>query len=177
MTEKPDVLVLDISLPNLSGIDVTRQLKEQMPEVAILILTVHASREYIREAMLAGASGYVLKDSPSEELIKAVFAANRGEAYLSPSVSKTMLDDYVYNVKRPASGEATRLTSREEQVLRLIVQGHTNQEVSDLLNISIKTVESHKYRIMRKLGLRTVQELVLHAVKKGYVKVDMEGPA
>jgi len=174
LSSRPDVLVLDISLPDLSGIDVTRQIKEQLPELAIIILTVHSSKEHIREAMLAGASSYVLKDSPSEELVKAIDAVSRGEAYLSPSVSRTMLDDYVSSVGRPNAAKGSLLSPREEQVLRLIVKGHTNKDVGDILNISVKTVESHKYRIMKKLGLRTIQELVLHAVKEGYVKVKPE---
>lgn len=170
----PDVLVLDISLPDLSGIDVTRQIRERLPDLPIVILTVHSSKEHIREAMLAGASGYILKDSPSEELLKAIHAATRGEAYLSPAVSRTMLDDYVCSVGRPRVYTGSLLSPREEQVLRLIVKGHRNKDVGDILNISVKTVESHKYRIMKKLGLRNIQELVLHAIREGYVKVPLE---
>lgn len=176
-TQKPDVCILDLSLPNLSGIDVMRQMKQNWPEMSILVLTVHASREFIREAMRAGASAYVLKDSPSEELVKAIHAARSGHAYVCPAVSKIMLSDYVDALSRPISEDPMPFTAREEQIMRLVVQGYSNQQVADLLHLSTRTVDSHRYRIMKKLNLRSVQELVLYAVKKGYVKVEPEADA
>ncbi len=168
----PDIIVIDITMPNLNGIEATRQMKKKNPEMKELDLTVHNNEEYIHQILQAGASGYLLKESAVSDLISAINAVKKGDIFLSPSVSKVIVKDYI----RHTEGELgdfdslNILTSREREVLQLIAEGHTNKEVAHVLKISNKTVDSHRSHIMEKLHIHDVTGLVKYSIKKGLIK-------
>jgi len=166
---RPDVVLLDISMPGLGGIQVTRQLKEALPDVRVLILTVHEDETLLREAMRAGAAGYITKRAIESELISAIHAVWRGDLYVHPAMTRALLKDISPS---PAPGESLveSLTPREIDVLRLIAQGYTNRQAAEVLGISVRTVESHRANVMGKLGLRGRVELVRYARKHGLLE-------
>jgi len=168
----PDVVVMDLSMPGMNGIEATRQIRERMPDVRVLALTMHEDEHYVFQLLRAGASGYVLKRGAATDLVDAVRAASRGEAFLYPSVARTVVQDYL---RRLDSGEAERrrfdgLTTREREVLALIAEGLTNQGIASRLYISIKTVQTHRAHIFEKLGLHDRTELVRYAIRKGLIE-------
>jgi len=166
----PDVVLMDISMPQLNGLEATRQLKKAMPDVKVLVLTVHLNEEYIYHALRAGASGYLVKHVDVTELITAVNAVYRGESYLSPSVSRKVIDEYIRKAEENMGEDSLDyLTSREREVLQLIAEGHTNKEIGDLLSISVKTVEAHRANLMGKLDLHSTAELTRYAIRKGVI--------
>jgi len=166
----PDVVLMDISMPQLNGLEATRQLKKAMPDVKVLVLTVHLNEEYIYHAIRAGASGYLFKHVDVTELITAVNAVYRGESYLSPSVSRKVIDEYIRKAEENMGEDSLDyLTSREREVLQLIAEGHTNKEIGDLLSISVKTVEAHRANLMGKLDLHSTAELTRYAIRKGVI--------
>jgi two-component system response regulator NreC len=158
----PDIILLDLSMPGPSGIEVTKELKQRLPNLRILILTVHEDETFLQEAIRAGASGYILKRAVESELIDAIRAVSRGEVYVHPAMTRALLNILAPS---PATQESSNepLTPREIEVLRLIAQGHTNRQMADILSISIRTVESHRANLMNKLGLRSRVELVRYA--------------
>jgi len=161
----PDVVVMDLSMPSLNGVDATRAIKEQRPETAIVVLSMHGSEEFVRPAVRAGARAYLVKGSGMSELVAAIRAVARGDAVFSPQISKLMLDSpRLLDDERP--GE---LTSRERQVLQLVAEGRSSADIASLLHLSIKTVENHRSRLMFKLGTHNVAGLVRHAVRLGLV--------
>ncbi len=166
----PDVLLLDITMPNLGGIDVIRIVKARMPKVAILVLTMHEDEGYFIEALKAGASGYIPKKAADTELIAAIRAVNRGEAYIYPSLAKAMVKRMIngdnYN-KEELVDSFERLSQREQDVLKLVAQGYTNRQIADKLYLSVKTVETYKARVMEKLNLGSRAELVRFALQRG----------
>ncbi len=169
---RPEVVVMDISMPGMNGIEATRTIRRRNPDVSVLALTMHEDDHYVFQLLRAGASGYVLKRAAATDLIEAVRAASRGEAFLYPSVARTVVQDYL---RRIESGEATRerfdgLTAREREVLALIAEGHTNQEIANRLYISIKTVQTHRAHIFEKLDLHDRTELVRYAIRKGLIE-------
>jgi len=168
---RPTVIVIDIGLPGLNGIEATNQIMKGTDGVAVLILSMHSDDVYVRQALKAGAKGYLLKDSEDLDLIKAVKSLARGGSYFSPSVSKVLLDGYL-NDSGPRGGEDTlsRLTGREREVLQLISEGKTNKEIARILSLSINTVESHRKHVMEKLDLHNTAEIVRFAVRKGIVQ-------
>ncbi|MNI18052.1 Oxygen regulatory protein NreC [compost metagenome] len=171
---KPDVVLMDINMPQgKDGLTATAELKALMPDVAILILTMHDDDEYLFRSIQAGASGYILKSAPHEELITAIKSVADGNAYLYPTATKRLMHEYVERLKH---GENTStyesLTEREKEVLVLIVKGFSNKEVGEHLMISVKTVETHKSNLMEKLGLKTRPELVKYAMKKGLLNFE-----
>ncbi|HMQ52491.1 MAG TPA: response regulator transcription factor [Anaerolineae bacterium] len=159
---EPDMVLLDLSMPGLSGIEVTRQLKKDRPCIHTLILTVHEDRTLLEEALHAGASGYILKKAVESELIDAIRAVSRGEMYVHPAMTRALLSKLASETAPPQQ-EHEFLTPRETEVLQLIAQGHTNRQIAVLLNISIRTVESHRANLMGKLGLQSRVELVRYA--------------
>lgn len=161
----PDVVVMDVAMPELNGIEATRRMGEAAPRTRVLALSMHKDSVYVREILRAGARGYLLKDSVDEDLIAAVRAVARGEGYLSPGVADAVLTDYRQHVTDPID----LLTSREREVLQLIAEGKTNKEIATTLNLSVYTVDAHRGRIMEKLNLHSTGELVRFAIRKGLV--------
>ena len=170
----PDVVVMDIAMPGLNGLETTRQLKKKFPNMKILILTMHDNEEYIFETLRAGASGYLIKRSAPNELISAIQSVYRNESFLSPAISKKVIDGFVQSggSAMREDADAARLTTREREILQLIAEGNSLREISRLLHISIKTVESHKAHIMEKLSLRSIAELTQYAIRKGLIRLD-----
>ena len=166
----PDVIVTDISMPLLNGIEALRQLKKARPDVRVVFLTVHDDVSYITEAFRAGAAGYVLKQSAAEELRSAIKAAHEGRTYLTPLITKDFLNN-ILNTDEGFDSVNVTLTPREREVLQLLAEGHAVKEIAAVLDISPRTVEFHKYNIMEKLGLRTTAELTQYAIKHGVVSV------
>lgn len=162
---QPDVVVMDVAMPELNGIEATRRLADSSPHTRVLALSMHKDSVYVREILRAGARGYLLKDSIASDLLAAVRAVARGEGYLSPGVSDAVLNDYRRHVTDPID----MLTSREREVLQMIAEGKTNKEIAQVLNLSVYTVDAHRGHIMEKLNLHSVNELVRFAVRYGLV--------
>lgn len=168
----PDVVLMDIAMPHLNGLEATRQIKKLFPQIKILALTMYTNEEYIMQILQAGASGYVIKQAAPAELLSAIQAIYRGDSYLSPSISKTIIDEYLRHTAPTAPLEHEKLTDREREVLQLIAEGSSNREIADKLNISVKTVGVHRTNIMEKLEIHNVTELVKYALRKGIISLD-----
>src|SRR6516225_8932916 len=167
---KPEVVVMDIGMPNLNGIEAAQQMTEEDPDLAIVMVSMHSDESYVLRALKAGARGYLLKDSAEADLIKAVHAVAGGKSFFSPAVSKVLLDDYVRKLRRSGTEDAyDLLTPREREVLQLIAEGKSNKDIANLLNLSVYTVESHRANLMEKLNVRGLPELILYAVRKGII--------
>lgn len=170
---RPDVVLMDISMPDMNGIEATRRIKAQCPEVAVLALTMHEDDQYFFEMLSAGASGYVPKRAAPNDLLSAIHAVRNGGMFLFPSVARLLVNDYLQ--KREHPGAAPRgfeeLTEREREVLALIAEGRNNQEIADALVISVKTVNRHRENIMAKLNLHSRVELVRYAIEKGLIEL------
>lgn len=162
----PHVVVMDIAMPVMDGLEATKVLREELPEVRILALTMHDHRGYVLPMLTLGASGYVLKRAASSELVEAIRRVHANEAYLYPPVAKALLEEYR---KETSTQEAGGLTERELEVLQLVAEGRTSQEVADRLFISVRTVETHRKHIMEKLGLHTPADLVKYALRQGLI--------
>lgn len=167
-TLAPDVVVMDIGMPGTGGMDATARIRRDFPTVRVLVLSMHDDQGYLRQALKAGASGYVLKRAADTTLLAAIRAAARDEVYLDPSMARGLVEEVV----RPggAGRKPAPLSDREQDVLRLLARGHTNQQVADRLCIGIKTVETYKARLMEKLGLKGRAELVRYAIQHGFLK-------
>ena len=167
----PDVVVMDIAMPGLNGLEATRQIKKRFPDIKIIILTMHANEEYILQSLKAGASGYLIKKAAPVELISAINAVHKGNSFLSPSISRTVIDEYIRRSKEISEGAEgfEQLTVREREVLQLIAEGHKTREIAELLYISIKTVETHRAHIMNKLDIHSTAELTRYAIRKGII--------
>ena len=165
---QPDVILMDISMPGLNGLEAISQLSVDQAAGRVIVLSMHDNEEYVWRALQAGAAGYLLKDAGIEELEFAIRAVARGGSYLSPAVSRRVLDDYVRRVNDDV-GVAPRLTPRQREIVQLIAEGHTNQEIADTLSVSIKTVETHRAALMDRLGIHDVAGLVRYAIRAGMV--------
>jgi len=169
----PDVVLMDISMPGLNGIEATRQIQQNHPTVKVVVLSMHANEEYVFQVLQAGASGYVLKQSDSMEVLTAIRAALSGGSFLSPPISRTVINNYVRRAEARGRGKDLNvLTRREREVLQLLAEGLTNREVAEHLSISVKTVETHRSKIMNKLGLKSKTELVKYALRKGWASLE-----
>jgi RNA polymerase sigma factor (sigma-70 family) len=170
---QPDVVLMDISMPGLNGIEATRQIGQLYPNIKIVILSMHATEEYVFQVLQAGASGYVLKQSDSSEVITAIRAALSGGSFLSPPISRAVIEDYVRRAEvRGQREDLNLLTSREREVLQLLAEGLPNREIAKQLNISVKTVETHRSNMMNKLEVNNKTELIRYAYRKGLVALD-----
>lgn len=160
---KPDVVVMDVSMPELNGIEGTRQICDEMKHTRVLALSMHKDAVYVREILRAGARGYLLKDSEDDDLVRAIRCVQRGEAFLSPAISDAVLSDYRKHVSNPVD----LLTSREREILTMVADGKTNKEIANALNLSVYTVESHRGSVMEKLNLHNAGDIVRFALRNG----------
>jgi two-component system response regulator NreC len=167
---RPDVVLLDITMPKLNGIDVSRQIAAKLPKTSVIILSMHSDESYVLRSLNAGARGYLLKDSAESDIINAVRAVSRGKAYFSPEISRMLVDDYVRQLRQRGVEDSYELLSpREREVFQLLAEGHSNKEISSMLNLSPHTVETHRGNIFEKLNLHSLPELILYAVRKGVI--------
>ena len=160
---KPDVVVMDVSMPELNGIEGTRHICDEMKHTRVLALSMHKDAVYVREILRAGARGYLLKDSEDDDLVRAIRCVQRGEAFLSPAISDAVLSDYRKHVSNPVD----LLTSREREILTMVADGKTNKEIANALNLSVYTVESHRGSVMEKLNLHNAGDIVRFALRNG----------
>ena len=168
----PDVVIMDVSMPDLNGMDAARQILSEQPGVKIVALSMHSEKLYVEGMLKAGVSGYLLKDTAFEELVKAIRVVCAGKKYLSPDITDIVLQDYLHPAATTDDQPAISLTTREREVLQLIAEGRATRQIADKLHISIKTVETHRKNIMEKLGLRTVAELTKYAVREGITSLE-----
>jgi len=167
----PDVAVIDIGMPNLNGIEAARRITERRPETAVVILSMHADESYVLRALNSGARGYLLKDSPEDDLINAIRAVHKGKAFFSPEISRMLAEDYMRQMRqRGVEDSYELLTSREREVLQMLGEGNSNKEVATKLNLSLHTVETHRGNVLEKLNLHSTAEMILYAVRKGIVR-------
>jgi two-component system response regulator NreC len=168
--EKPDVVVMDIAMPHLNGVEAARQIAIRSPHTAIAILSMHSDESYVIRSLKAGARAYLLKDSAEADLISAINAIMEGKSYFSPAVRNLLKEDYMRQLDEAGSEDSyDLLTTREREVLQLVAEGKSNKEVANLLNLSLYTVETHRTHILQKLNLHSVPELILYAVRKGII--------
>ncbi len=168
---QPDVVVMDIAMPLLNGLEATRQIQRDFPRVKVLILTMHENEEYIRQVLAAGALGYVLKDAAARDLLGAIRAVNEGEAVLSPAITRLVIEDYLRWGEIQPANTSNGLTSREREVLQLIAEGYTNKEIAEILSLSVKTIQSHRTNLMNKLDLHDRGELIKYAIQKKIIDI------
>lgn len=168
---QPDVVLMDIAMPEMNGLEATARVVKEFPNVRVIILSMHANEEYVLQALRTGAAGYVLKDSGVSELELALRAIAKGETYLSPAVSKHVVADYVRRVGSESSS-LEQLTPRQREILQLLAEGRTMKEIAKLLYISVKTVETHRAQLMERLGIHDVAGLVRYAIRVGLVTPD-----
>ncbi len=168
---RPDVVLMDIAMPGLNGLEATARIVRSCPNTRVLVLTMHSNEEYVVQALRAGATGYLVKEAATAELHHAISSVARGETYLSPSISRRAVERLMDNDRTPSSS-LDQLTPRQREILQLIAEGMSTREIADLLNVSIKTVESHRAQLMERLGIRDVPGLVRLAIREGLISSD-----
>lgn len=166
----PDVVVMDVAMPGLNGIEAARQITAKLPQTAVVFLSMHSDEGYVLKALKAGARGYLLKDSAEYDLINAVKAVSEGKAFFSPAISKMLVEDYMRQMReRSVEDSFELLTRREREVLQLLAEGKNNKDVASILGLSLYTVETHRSNIFQKLNLHSGAELILYAIRKGVI--------
>lgn len=171
---RPDVIIMDIAMPRMNGIEAAKRIRKLLPETKIVILSMYSHEHYIHELLECGVSGYLLKDSGGQDIIKAIRAALKNETFLSPSISKKVVDSYLSPTKNSSKAELYKqLSNREREVFQLIAEGHSTREIADMLCVSISTIKSHKAKIMEKLGIKSSIKLVHFAIQLGLVDPDL----
>jgi len=167
---QPDIIVLDIAMPNLSGIEAAQRISALLPQTRIIILSMHSDESYVLRALKAGAKGYLLKDSAENDLIEAIRAVDEGKAFFSPEISNIMVEDYVREMKRRGAEDSYELlTPREREILQMLAEGKSNKHIATVLDLSLYTVETHRRNLQDKLNLHSFAELILYAVRKGII--------
>jgi DNA-binding NarL/FixJ family response regulator len=167
LRERPDICILDVAMPRMTGLQATVEIRAQAPEIAVLILSMHDDERYLFEALQAGAAGYVLKREADQALVEAVRAVARGEPFMTNAAERSLIREWMAD---DSSGPAEPLTLREREVLKLIAEAHTNREIGEVLHLAEKTVESHRANLLRKLGMRDRVELVRYAIRRGLIE-------
>jgi len=168
---KPDVILMDIAMPLLNGLEATRQIKREHPEIQVLVLTMYDHEEYFKQMLEAGASGYIIKRAAANELVEAIRAVYDGEAVLSPTITRLLLEDYLNRDPVKEKDDPNALSSREREVLQLIAEGKTSRQIAELLNLSIKTIQSHRTNLMQKLNLHDRGDLIKYAIQKKIIEL------
>ena len=168
---RPDVVLMDIAMPLLNGLEATRQIKRDHPEIKVLVLTMHDNEEYVRQVLGAGASGYVLKRAAASELVSAIRAVHQGEAVLSPAITRVLIEDYLRQDGTQPEPASDDLTPREREVLQLIAEGYTSKKIAEILGLSVKTVQAHRTRLMQKLNVHDRGDLIKYAIQKKIIEV------
>ncbi len=168
---RPDIVVVDIAMPLLNGLEATRQIKRDHPEINVLVLTMHDNEEYVRQVLGAGASGYVLKRAAASELVSAIRTVHHGEAVLSPSITRVLIEDYLRQEGTQPEPASDGLTPREREVLQLIAEGHTSKKIAEVLGLSVKTVQAHRTSLMQKLNVHDRGDLIKYAIQKKIIEV------
>ncbi len=173
---RPDIVLMDIGMPVMNGMEATKQIKKRNQDVKILVLTMHDNEEYLFQVLQAGAAGYVLKKAADSDLVNAIHVVNNGDCFLYPSAAKMVVEDYLEKLRQGQEPTTSydSLTDREREILKLVAEGYTNREIAETLFISVKTVETHKANIMEKLNLHKRAELVRYAIRKGMLQVDFD---
>jgi len=167
---QPDVVVMDIAMPNMNGIEATRRITEKHPQMGVVILSMHYDESYVIRSLKAGARAYLLKDAMKSELIAAIHAVAEGRSFFSPKISRILQEDYVQALGRKGADDSYELlTDREREILQLVAEGKTNKEIAHTLNLSLYTVDTHRTHILQKLNLHSVPEVILYAVRKGII--------
>jgi len=169
---RPDIILLDISMPQLNGIDAARRILKELPHAGIIMLSMHSDRRFVQEALRAGARGYVLKESALQEVIEAIKTVRRGEFYFSQAAHDQVLEDYVGRLRQSEAPPQPELSAREREVLQLLAEGQPTKEIAAALSVSVKTVESHRNQIMSKLDLHSLAELTKYAIREGLTRLD-----
>lgn len=167
----PDVAIIDITMPDLNGVEAAHQILSENPNIKVVALSMHSDEQFIAGMLKAGASGYLLKDCAAEELCQAIRAVMAGETYLSPRIASIVVEDYRRDLTRDELEHVTELTSREREVLQLVAEGQTSKRIAEQLHVSVKTVEAHRQQIMDKLNIRTVAGLTKYAIRKGITSI------
>ncbi len=168
---KPNVVLMDIAMPLLNGLEATRQIKREHPEINVLVLTMYDHEEYFRQTLEVGASGYIIKRAAATELVSAIRAVYNGEAVLSPAITRLLLEDYLSRDTHTDREDPNALSSREREVLQLIAEGKTSREIADILHLSVKTVQSHRTNLMQKLDLHDRGDLIKYAIQKKIIEL------
>jgi DNA-binding NarL/FixJ family response regulator len=171
-THRPNLVLMDITMDGMNGLDATALLLKEFPQLRVIILSMHANEEYVRQALQAGAAAYLLKDAATAELELAVRAVAQGQTYLSPAISRQVVEEYLSGQNEAATGPLTQLTPRQREVLQLIAEGKTTKQTAALLEVSVKTVETHRAQLMERLAIHDVPGLVRYAVRHGMVQID-----
>jgi two-component system nitrate/nitrite response regulator NarL len=168
-TLSPDVVLMDIDMPNMDGLEATKSIRKDFPNIRVLILSIHSNKEYVLQIIRSGAQGYVLKDASLADLVRAIESVDSGEAFFSPDVNKIVLNQYMVEAAEDESG--TKLTTREREVLGMIAEGQSNKEMANHLGVGVRTIETHRERVMDKLNIHTVAGLTKYAITNGIVKL------
>jgi two-component system, NarL family, response regulator NreC len=168
----PDIIIMDITMPDLNGIEATRQILSESPDIKIIALSMHSDTLFVTEMLKSGAAGYLLKDCAFEELTRAIKTVVDNKTYLSPSISGIVVDDYIHRLSKADFSNSEVLSDREKEVLQLMAEGNSTKEIAQKLHISVKTVETHRRQIMNKLDIHTVAELTKYAIRKGLTSLE-----
>ncbi len=169
---RPDIIIMDISMPDLNGIEATRRIKEELPEVHVIALSMHSDRRYVSEMLAAGALGYLLKHSAVDELERAIRTVLDEKIYVTPEIAGVVVQEYLHHLKQVQNGDVSPLTAKEREVLQLLAEGKATKEIAATLHVSIPTIDTHRQHIMEKLGLHSVAELTKYAIREGLTSLE-----